>query len=129
MRIISEGISKIDQSQPSEPVHDDDEAASYLLESNQEGLSLYEQEYDDVITFIGILCRDKSNAENAELLEIAGKVWNLSTDFKMQSKNTQEKCCIETLFKGTQALLDVKHIQACLRIASTGIHIYFNLLE
>ena len=25
--------------------------------------------------------------------------------------------------------MDVKHIQACLRIASTGIHIYFNLLE
>lgn len=86
MKIISEGISKIDQTQPSEPIHDDDEAASYLLETNQEGLSLYEQEYDDVITFIGILCRDKSNAENTELLDIAEKLWNLSSDYKMQNK-------------------------------------------
>ena len=64
MRIISEGISKIDQTEPSEPVHDDDDAAAYLLDSNPEGLTLYEQEYDDVITFIGILCRDKNTAEN-----------------------------------------------------------------
>ena len=44
-------------------------------------LSLYEQEYDDVVTFIGILCRDKSQAENQELLETSAKISTLASDF------------------------------------------------
>lgn len=51
----------------------------------QGGLTLYEQEYDEVITFIGILCRDKNQADNEDMLEIASKIWSLSGDFKMQA--------------------------------------------
>lgn len=99
---IAKGLEGIDQRKHSSDNDDDDEAAAYLMEGMQEtqGLSLFEQEYDEVITFIGIMCRDKQSADSQELQETAGKIWVLCNDFKMQKQDVQTRCCLETLFKG-----------------------------
>lgn len=63
----------------------------------------------------------KLKLDETEIMELAPRIWALSTEYEKQDIESKEKCFMQTLLKGSFSLLGVKIPKCALKISSCNI--------
>lgn len=117
------------------------ETANDQIKQSKSTVSMYQQEYNEVIQEVSNICRSlvwNNNPANKdrmlrieenEIEEICPRVWALSVELDFASQEDKEKCFLQTLLKGTFSLLGVKRPKCSLKISSCNIQIFFKIFD
>ena len=108
-------------------------------DDNQEQMSAYETEYHEVISCMSKICRHlvwnnnnpnrKIKVEEAEVVELTPRIWQLSVEYEKQTPEDKKKCFLQTLLKGSFSLLGIKIPKCALKVSACNIQIFFKIFD
>jgi hypothetical protein len=136
-RALEQANEKIDTSMCKHAEHEEnfeDELGEQIMRSEA---NEFVCEYNDVIDRISCVCSALASQTKSfqaakqpverEIELLSPRINELATEFKNQTEEVQQRCFLETLLKGSFALLAVKNPKVALLVSSTNLKIFFEV--
>ena len=115
-RMIKKGIDEDEMDDSEEPRFDTPETE-------------YEQQFDQIIQDISTMILYKKDVTHAQIITLVSSIQILANQHSNQTILSQTKYCLETLFKGLIALLDIKEPRSALALSVSAISIFLRIFD